>query len=216
MAHIPDGVLSPPVLIAGWVVAAAGVGLALRALDDRNLAKTAILSAAFFTVSLVMIPIGPSSVHLLLSALMGLTIGIATVPAVLVALTLQMMLFGVGGITTLGINTVIIALPGVLIGLAAGRTVRLRPAPAAMAAAGLGAAAAVLLTAGGVALVLIISATAYTVSAQIMLVTYTPLFVIEALVTAFAVGFLKRVKPEIFALEPRPLAAQGGAECRAE
>lgn len=206
MAHIPDGVLSPPVLIGGWALAAAGIGLALRHLDDTRIAKTAILSAAFFTVSLLMIPVGPTSLHLLLSALMGLTIGIATIPAVMVALTLQMVLFGVGGLTTLGINTVNVALPGVLVGMVAGPLVTRLAVTQAMICAGCAAAAAVMLTAGGVALALLLSNSVYSVSAQVLGATYVPLLVVEALVTAFAVGFLKRVKPEIFAPAPRPLA----------
>jgi cobalt/nickel transport system permease protein len=209
VAHIPDGVLSPPVLIGGWAVAAIGVGLALRRLDESRIARTAILSAAFFTVSLLMIPLGPTSVHLLLSALMGLSIGIAAIPAVMVALALQMLLFGVGGLTTLGINTVNIALPGVLIGLLAGPWISRLSVPQAMLAGGLAAAGAVALTAGGVVLALLLSHSAYSVSAQVLGITYVPLLLAEALVTAFAVGFLKRVKPEVFpAGLPRPLAAE--------
>lgn len=209
MAHIPDGVLSPPVLIGGWALATAGVALALRHLDDTRIARTAILSAAFFAASLLMVPIGPTSVHLLLSTLMGLAIGIATIPAVMMALVLQMVLFGVGGLTTLGINTVTIALPGVLVGLLAGPLISRLSVSRAMAVGGLAAAGAVALTAGGVALALALSHSAYSVSAQILGATYLPLLVAEALVTAFAVGFLKRVKPEVFAARlPRPLAAE--------
>ena len=208
MAHIPDGILSPPVLVAGWVVAAAGVGLALRRLDESRIAHTAVLSAAFFAVSLIMIPFGPSSVHLLLSALMGLIIGTAAVPAVMVALALQMVLFGVGGLTTLGINTVIIAVPGVLVGLAARPLVMGLAVPRAMALAGLSAAVAVALTAGGVVLALALSDSAFVAPAHAVGVTYVPLMLVEALVTAFAVGFLLRVKPAIFCGMPRPVVAE--------
>ena len=71
MAHIPDGILAAPVLIGGAVLAAGGVALALRQIDDRAIIRTAILSATFFAGSLISVPVGPSSVHLLLSGLMG-------------------------------------------------------------------------------------------------------------------------------------------------
>ena len=56
MAHIPDGVLSGPVLVAGGVLAAGGIALALRRLDEEEIPRTAILSAAFFAVSLFAVP----------------------------------------------------------------------------------------------------------------------------------------------------------------
>ena len=116
MAHIPDGVLSLPVLIGGGVVAAMGLGLALRAIDDRSIPRIDILAGVFFAASLVSVPMGPSSVHLLLAGLMGLMLGPGIFPAVLVALVLQAVLFGFGGLTTLGINTVTTKLTAFAIG----------------------------------------------------------------------------------------------------
>ena len=124
MAHIPDGILSAPVLIGGALLAAAGVAWGLRRLDDRAIPRAAVLSAALFAGSLVAIPVGPSSVHLLLSGLMGIMLGAAAFPAVAVALLLQALLFGFGGLTTLGVNVFNIAMPGVLLGLALGPTIR--------------------------------------------------------------------------------------------
>lgn len=200
MAHIPDGVLSIPVLVGGAVVAAAGVAVALGRLDEGTIPRTAILSAAFFACSLVAVPVGPSSVHLLLSGLMGLILGVLAIPAVLVALVLQAVLFGFGGLTTLGVNTVNIALPGVLFGaLFAPWVMRADPARAAFLA-GLCAALSVAATGGGVALALALSSSEFVPAANVILVTYVPLIIGEALVTGFAAGFLKRVKPDALAL----------------
>lgn len=199
MAHIPDGVLSAPVLIGGWAIAGTAVAVSLRRLDDRTIPRAAILSATFFVASLIAVPVGPSSVHLLLAGLMGLTIGILAMPAVMVGLLLQALLFGFGGLTTLGINTVNIALPGVLCGaLLAPLVARATPARAALLG-GLCGALSVALTGLGVAAALALSASAYGPSAKIVLVTYLPLMVGEGLITGFAVSFLKRVKPEILA-----------------
>ncbi|MCB9947071.1 MAG: cobalt transporter CbiM [Rhodospirillaceae bacterium] len=207
MAHIPDGVLSPAVLAGGGILAAGGLAAALRHLDEARIARTAILAAVFFAASLIVVPVGPSSVHLLLGALMGLVIGTATFPAVLIALVLQAVLFGFGGLTTLGVNTFNIALPGVLFGLLAHGYVGRAQAPAAMLAAGAAAAAAVAGTAGLVALALILSSADFVQPAKVLGLTYLPLMLAEALITGFAVGFLKRVKPEIFLASARPVAA---------
>lgn len=200
MAHIQDGVLSIPVLAGGAAVAAVGLAVALRRLDERTIPRTAILAAMFFACSLVAIPVGPSSVHLLFSGLMGLVLGVLAIPAVMIGLLLQAVLFGFGGLTTLGVNTVNIALPGVLFGALFAPWVRRTSAPMASLLSGICAALAVAATGCGVALALALSSSEFVPSAKIILVTYAPLMIAEALITGFAVGFLKRVKPEVLAL----------------
>lgn len=196
MAHIPDGLLSLPVLVGGGIAAAAGVAVGLRSLDDARIPEIAILAAMFFVASLFSIPVGPSSVHLLLSGLMGLTIGLATFPAVMVGLLLQTLLFGFGGLTTLGVNTLNIALPGVVFGWLFLPLVRRLPPARAAIAAFFCAALSVAGTGGGVALALALSSSDFIPSARIIGLTYLPLMLGEGLITAFAVAFLKRVRPE--------------------
>lgn len=199
MAHIPDGVLSAPVLIGGGAVTAAALGWSVRQLDEDSLPKVAVVAALFFVASLINVAIGPTTVHLLLSGLMGLVIGWATVPAVFIALVLQAVFFGFGGISTLGVNTINIALPGVLWALTFAPLMRRTVSPTRIAL--LGAAVAVLsvlTTALLVAAALALSDSAYVASAKLVLVTYIPLMIGEALIVGFACGFLSRVKPDIF------------------
>lgn len=196
MAHIPDGLLSVPVLVAGAAVGMAGLAYALRGMDDRSIIRTGLLSAAFFAGSLISVPIGPSSVHLMLSGLMGLLLGPRIFAAVFVGLCLQVLLFGVGGITTLGINTVNIALPGLIFGMVA-RPAVLRgksPKSAAVLAGAVGGLS-VLGTAALVALCLAITGSEYVPVASIIAVTYVPLALVEAAITATVVAFLTRVEP---------------------
>ena len=82
--HIAEGVLAAPVLAAGGALAAAGCAVGLRRLDESRLMPTALLSAAFFTASLITVPIGPSSVHPLLNGLTGALLGWAAFPAITV------------------------------------------------------------------------------------------------------------------------------------
>lgn len=201
MAHIPDGILSAPVILGGTVLAVAGIALALRRLDDRTIPRAAILAAAFFAGSLIAVPVGPTSVHLLLSGLMGIMLGEATFAAVLVALILQAVLFGFGGLTTLGVNTLNIALPGVVTAAVLGPLIRNTRNPALRM--GLSATAGVVSVLGTgllVALSLGLSSPDYTPVAKVMIATYLPLAVGEAFVTAAIVEFLARVQPD--ALRP--------------
>lgn len=199
MAHIPDGILSAPVLIGGAVLAAGGVALALRGLEDRAIPRMAVLGAVFFTGSLIAVPVGPSSVHPMFAGLMGLMLGPGAFAAVAVGLALQVLLFGVGGLTTLGVNTVNIALPGVLLGWVLGPLVLRSTGARRLALAAALGGLAVLATGALVALVLALSAPEYTPVARVMLVTYLPLALAEAALTAAVVGFLARVQPEALA-----------------
>lgn len=197
MAHIPDGVLSVPVLVSGGVIAAAGIGLSLRHLDDKAIPRTAILSAVFFVASLFAVPVGPSSVHLLLGGLMGLIIGTLTFPAVLIGLILQAVLFGFGGVTTLGVNTVNMALPGVVLAAIFTPAISRGSITKAAVLAGICAGLAVLATGGLVAVCLALSSSDYVPSARILVATYIPLMVGEGVITGFAIAFIRRVKPEL-------------------
>lgn len=196
MAHIPDGVLSAPVLVGGALASAGLLVVALRRLDYERLPQAAVLSAAFFVSSVISIPLGPTSVHLLLNGLMGLLLGWIAVPALLVALTLQLVFFGHGGLAALGVNTLNMALPALLCAWVLGpRLVRSGPAGAfwvGSAAGGVG----VLLTGLLVALSLGLSDRAFVPAAQVVILSYLPLAFVEALISGTVLSFLSRVDPE--------------------
>ena len=186
-------------LVGGAVVAVGTVALGLQRISDRDIPRVAILASGFFALSLFAVPIGPSSVHLLLGGLMGIVLGPAIFPAVCVALLLQAVMFGFGGLTTLGVNIVNIALPGAVIGaLVQPLIARATPAGAAVIA-GLASAACVACTGLLVAAALSLSSTDYILSARVMMATYLPLMVVEGLVGGFCISFVKRVKPELLA-----------------
>jgi cobalt/nickel transport system permease protein len=195
MAHVPDGVLSTPVLVGGALGSLTLLTLSLRRLDYGHLPHAAVLSAAFFVSSLISVPLGPSSVHLLLNGLMGVMLGWTAVPALLVALSLQLVFFGHGGLAALGVNTLNMAIPALLCGLA------LRPRLARAGPGGIfriGAAAGgagVLLTGLLVVLSLVLSDRAFLPAVQILALSVLPLALVEALVTGTVLSFLARVDP---------------------
>lgn len=196
MAHIPDGLLSLPVTVAGGVIAAVALAVAARRLGEDELPRVAVMTAVFFVASLVSVPLGPTSVHLILAGPMGLVIGGAAIPAVFVGLVLQAAFFGFGGFAALGVNTVNIALPGVVLALLLKPVMAGSPLRAGLVA-GLAAGLSVAGTGLMVALSLWLSDTAYTLSAAVMLAAYVPLALAEAALTGVAIAFLWRVRPEI-------------------
>ena len=112
--HISEGVLSPAVLAGGAALTAVGTAIGFKKMDYEAIPRVAILAAAFFVATLIHVPVGPVGLHLVLNGLMGLLLGWLAVPAILVALFLQALLFQFGGLTVLGVNTVIMALPAVV------------------------------------------------------------------------------------------------------
>jgi cobalt/nickel transport system permease protein len=194
--HISEGVLSGPVLASGMVLAAAGTAVGMKRLDYDRIAHTGILSASFFVASLIHVPIGPSSVHLILNGIVGLLLGWAAFPAILVALLLQAMLFQYGGITTLGVNTVIMALPAVIAFHLLGPFVRKRPTIALAAAFGCGSLS-VLLSAAIMSLSLIYTQESFLEVAYAVIAANIPVMLIEGIITAFCISFLNRVQPTL-------------------
>jgi len=194
--HISEGILSGPVLISGAALAAAGTAIGLRKLDYEKIAKVGMLSAAFFVASLIHVPIGPSNAHLILNGLVGLLLGWPAFPAILVALALQGAFFQFGGVTTLGVNTVIMALPAVICYLVFGRLLwaRGRTAVAAAFAAGF---LAVLLAGVLVGLALVSTEENFLEVSALIVGAHIPVMIIEGIITAACVGFLKRVKPDM-------------------
>ncbi|PTE15897.1 cobalt transporter CbiM [Pseudogemmobacter blasticus] len=196
--HIVDGALSNPVVIGGAVIAAGGIALGLRALTVEKIPTAGVLSAAFFVASLVHVPIGPSSVHLILNGLAGVILGWAAFPALFVGLLLQAVFFGFGGVTVLGVNTVNIALPAVLVGMICGPFIRRGTALTATVWAGIGGALAIALTTLFVALSLMLSGEQFLPAAKLVFFAHIPVMAIEGVLTAAAVSLARKVKPELF------------------
>ena len=115
--HISEGVLSAPVLLAGWVVTAPAVAAILWRVRQGEIPRIACFSALFFVASFVHLPVGISSMHLMLSGLVGAFLGSRAILAIFVALFLQGVFFGFGGLSVLGVNTAVIGFPAVLGGV---------------------------------------------------------------------------------------------------
>ncbi|MCD4687558.1 MAG: cobalt transporter CbiM [Anaerolineae bacterium] len=117
--HIPDGILPAEVAIAGYAAAGALTWVALRQINreddpEAGVPKAALLTSAFFVASWIHIPVPPTSVHLVLNGLLGVVLGYYAIPAILIGLFFQAVMFGHGGLTTLGVNATIMGTPALL------------------------------------------------------------------------------------------------------
>ena len=196
--HIVDGALSNPVVIAGAALTIGGLAQGLRRLPMEKIPVAGVLSATFFVASLIHVPIGPSSVHLIMNGLAGLVLGWAAFPALFVGLLLQAVFFGFGGVTVLGVNTVVIAGPAVLAGLVLSSTIRNTSPRGGAFWGAVGGGGAIALTTAFVAVALALTGDEFLPAAKLVFFAHIPVMVIEALLTGAAVYLAKQVKPELF------------------
>ncbi|GEA82665.1 energy-coupling factor ABC transporter permease [Cellulomonas uda] len=218
--HVPDHVMDPGTSIATAVVAGAALTHAVRRAraeaTREQVAMTAVASGFVFAAQMVNYPVAPgTSGHLigsaLAAALVGPWLGALAVTAVLVV---QAVLFADGGITALGVNALLMAGVGTLVGWSVQRlVVRLAGrvpdvGRVALAAAG-GALASVpaaalafvgLYAVGGTADVGIGAVTAA------MLGVHAAIGLGEALVTGAVVAAVAAIAPGLVALDARPRA----------
>lgn len=195
--HISEGVLSAPVLVAGAAFAVAGCAVGLKKMDYDKIPEVAVLSSTFFVASLVHVPVGPSSVHLLLNGVIGLLLGWAAFPAILVALTLQSVLFQFGGITTLGVNTVNVVVPALVCFYLFNYAVRQKNMFVSLTAAFACGFSAVLFTSLMVGVSLFFTGDMFLTVSKMVVIAHFPVMIIEGIITAFCIVFLKKVKPEL-------------------
>jgi len=195
--HISEGVLNAPVLITGAAAAAAGCGIGLRKMDFDKTPRVAVMASTFFVASLIHIPIGPTSVHLVLNGLLGIILGWASFPAILVALLLQTILFQFGGLTTLGINCFAMAFPALLCFFLFRPLTRGGNPYIAVIAAFLAGFCAILLSGIIIATALSLSGDQFIVVARLILLAHVPIMIIEGLIVAMTVTFIRRVKPDL-------------------
>jgi cobalt/nickel transport system permease protein len=114
--HIPDGFIDGTTSAGAGVVAAGGLGAALRragqVLDERRVPLAGLVAAFIFAVQMLNFPVASgTSGHLLGGALAAVLVG-PSVGAVCVSVVLlvQAMLFADGGLSALGLNVLNMAL----------------------------------------------------------------------------------------------------------
>ena len=215
--HIADGILSGPVVIGGMIGSAGVAWYCLKRVGSRvdphaAVPRAALLTAAFFVASLIQIPLPPAGAHLILNGLLGIMLGLLAFPAILVGLFFQAVMFGHGGITSLGVNGLVLGLPALLawqvfrLGLGPGSEPA-TPGRAGMVGALAGAAGMLgSLLLFSLALRLGLPADFLAANGRqallVLLAAHLPLLALESAAAGLLVYFLQRVRPRI--LLPAP------------
>jgi cobalt/nickel transport system permease protein len=199
--HISEGILATPVLVGGAALSAAGIGVSLKRLNNEDIPRVGVLSAGFFVAGLIHVPIGVASVHLVLNGLVGLILGWLSFPAIFVGLLLQSIMFQYGGITALGVNTFNMAVPALVSYFLFGRLATRTPKSyVSSVSAFLAGSLAIFLSGIFVGFSLYLTGEAFLPAAKLLVAGHIPVMLIEGIITAACVTFLKKVKPELLSM----------------
>lgn len=195
--HISDGVLSPYVVGIGWAIALPTLAVSVRRLRTEQVGAYGVVAAAFFACSTIHVPVGPFSMHLVLSGIAGLLLGWGALTVITVGLLLQALFIGFGGLTVLGVNISIMAIPGTIMGVIGRRWIKQssskkRPWIGSLIGGGTIIISAVLLYA-----TLSTTHTALKPLAKLVFVGHIPVAFVEGIISFWLVHFLQKVKPSL-------------------
>lgn len=216
--HIPDGFLDPRTAMTTGVLAATGLGVALRqvrrSLPPRRVPLLGLSAAFVFAAQMLNFPvIGGTSGHWIGGVLTAVLLGPSAAVIVLsTVLTVQCFLFADGGITALGANIFNMAIVGGVGGWAIYRLVgRLSNGPsgrlfAAMVAGWAGTVLASIACAGELA-------TSHTIEWPVVFPTMVGIHILigigEGLITTLVLAAIAQARPDLLGVAvPGPAAPE--------
>jgi cobalt/nickel transport system permease protein len=207
--HIPDGFIDGTTSAGAAVVAAGGMGAALRragqVLDERRVPLAGLVAAFVFAVQMLNFPVASgTSGHLLGGALAAVLVGPAVgAVCVSVVLVVQALLFADGGLSALGLNVLNMALITAFAGYAVFAVMtRLLPrmASSVVVASGVAAAISVVASAAAFTVQYAIGGTgtaAVSTVAGAMVGVHLLIGIGEGLITAMVVAAVLTTRPDL-------------------
>jgi cobalt/nickel transport system permease protein len=194
--HISDGVLPTNVAVLSYAVTFGLAAWSTRKVKPEELPKIAVVTSSFFVASLFHIPLGPTSVHLLMGGLVGALLGPVAFISITLGIFLQSILFQFGGLTAVGANSLMMGIPALicagLFRILRGKTLLSHTIAGAIVGV-LGTTISALF----LAILLSTAGEEFMGVAKLALAAHVPVIIIEGIVSAFVISFLYRVRPEL-------------------
>lgn len=227
--HISDGVLPTWVLAAGWILTILLLIISIvwskKQIGNLNekVPHAAVMTAALFVACMFKIPVPPTSLHLMLAGLAGIVLGPLAFVCIFISLLLQAILLQFGGITVLGVNTLLMGVPalcgylifwamsktklpswlsgGVTSFIAVVITTVLLGIIFYVSGVDFGSLAAMLDRVSGIPVLSniadILQSTPGLLTFFMIFLMNIPLMIVEAIISAFVIPFIEKVKPEM-------------------
>jgi len=200
--HIPDGFLSPPVFISGWVISLGVLSYAQKKtreyLKDKMVPLMGVMAAFIFAAQMLNFPVlGGTSGHLLGGVLAAVTLGPYAGAIVLsLVLFVQCLIFQDGGLSALGANIFNMAIAGTI--LSYYLYILLRKIIPRLVAIFLASWLSVVIASFFCALELALSGTSpFKVALTAMLFVHFFIGIGEAMITVLVLSFIFKVRPDL-------------------
>ncbi|QYZ78582.1 cobalt transporter CbiM [Methanofollis formosanus] len=202
--HIPDNFIPLWQSAIYWVIALIFIALALRwarnELDDEKVPLIAVLAAGIFAIQAFNLPVGMGTTgHLVGGALAAIVLGspYAAVFVLTLVLLVQAVVFGDGGITTMGANIINMGVIGGFVGFYSYQGI-LKYAKNPYLSAGIAAWLACFIPALAASVEMALAGTYPLVEGMIAMGVYhAAIGVIEAVITAGAIYLIASARPEL-------------------
>jgi cobalt/nickel transport system permease protein len=218
--HIPDGFLDAKTIAAASALSLGSVGYALkratRALPPRRVPLMGLAAAFVFAAQMINFPVfGGTSGHLVGSVLVAVLLGPSAAVVVMTAvLIVQCLLFGDGGLLSLGANVFNMAVLATMSGYGIFRIVRWGargPAGLILAAAFAGWCSTVLASVSCAGQLALSHTAAWNVTFPAMFHIHMFIGVGEGLITGLVLSAILKVRPELLEETPEavPSSPQG-------
>ncbi|MFV7790657.1 cobalt transporter CbiM [Aliarcobacter lanthieri] len=193
--HISDGVLSLEVTIVSTIVSFGFLIYSFKNLTNEKISLSAAFSALFFVASFIHIPFGFTQIHLMLIGFIGIFLGNLAIFSISLALILQALLLGYGGISSLGANILIMGVSSYIVYLLFKLEIfkRLNEKIRFFLIGFLG----VFIASLSLFLLLILSKQEYEKMAYSILFINIPTMILEGLITLFLLIYIKKVMPNL-------------------
>lgn len=204
--HIADGIVSAPVIVAGFAVAAGLAAITTRNIETEEIPKISVAIAVFFVANFIHVPLGVVSIHLILNGLVGVLLGKRAFPAIMLGVILQSF-FGFGGLSVIGVNSVMLG-GGALFAYGVWQLRHKVSIPnKEVIFGGLAGALGIFFSGTILSLALVASGEVFNDAAILALEWHVVLMILEGVVTGACVGFIVKAKPDLLAGQKLATAA---------
>ncbi|MDD4299028.1 MAG: cobalt transporter CbiM [Methanomicrobium sp.] len=206
--HIPDAFIPLPQAAVYWIIAVIFIALALKwarnELDEEKMPLIAVLAAGIFAIQAFNLPIGMgTSGHLVGGALAAIVLGspYAAVFILTIVLIIQGVIFGDGGITTMGANIINMGVIGGFVGYYSFKAIKTATG-SFYASAGIAAWLACFIPALACAVEMFIAGTFPLIPGLLGMGAYhAAIGIIEGAITAGAIYLIHTTRPDLMRQE---------------
>ncbi|ADG94260.1 cobalamin (vitamin B12) biosynthesis CbiM protein [Arcobacter nitrofigilis DSM 7299] len=193
--HIADGVLTLESTAVVSAISLVCLYISIKSIKDEKITLAAAMSAMFFIATFIHVPLGVTQIHLVLIGVIGILIGWMSFISIFIALVLQALLLGYGGVVSLGVNLFVMGMPAIIVYYLYNMDItnRLNEKVKFFLVGFLGTFFATLF----LAIILLFSKPEYEYASYTIFIVDSGAMIIEGIISMFLLQFIKKTYPKI-------------------